>query len=206
MRLPVVVIGTAPRCGSTPYVELLSQQLKLPAFYEPWKPSICTDSSYMQDYTKYIQFKKESSRYIVKFWINELDYRSPYFSDLNTGYKILLQRKDIIGQIASWYIADCRNKFHTLIEEKSQNYIISINPKEISTLIKVLTTSLFFAEHCNIFDKRVYYEDIDFSSLKSPYKKTIQPSNLAELKQEIEKQLKDTIPAHWPVDKKRNVL
>jgi hypothetical protein len=207
MKLPIVVIGTGPRCGSTPYVELLSQQLNLPAFSEPWCEHICSnDSSYLRSYNQYIEHKKHSNRYIVKFWLADLEQRSPYQSYIKNGYKILLMRRDIVSQIASLYIAEYRDKYHTLKEDQDLSYTVAIEPKDISISIRYLTRSLFFAEHCNIFDARIYYEDIDFSSLKSPYKKTIQPSNLAELKQEIEKQLKDTIPAHWLVYKKRNVL
>ena len=206
MRLPIVVIGTGPRCGSTPYVELLSQQLNLPAFYEPWCDRVCTDLSYLQIYNQYLEFKKQSNKYIVKFWLADLEHRSPYQSYIKNGYKILLMRRDIVSQIASLYIAEYRDKYHTLKEDQDLSYTVAIEPKDISISIRYLTRSLFLAEHCTIFDARIYYEDIDFSSLKSPYKKTIQPSNLAELKQEIEKQLKDTIPAHWLVYKKRNVL
>lgn len=206
MRLPIVVIGTGPRCGSTPYVELLSQQLNLPAFYEPWCDRVCTDLSYLQIYNQYLEFKRQSNKYIIKFWLADLEHRSPYQSYIKNGYKILLMRRDIVSQIASLYIAEYRDKYHTLKEDQDLSYTVAIEPKDISISIRYLTRSLFFAEHCNIFDARIYYEDIDFSSLKSPYKKTIQPSNLAELKQEIEKQLKDTIPAHWLVYKKRNVL
>ena len=206
MRLPIVVIGTGPRCGSTPYVELLSQQLNLPAFYEPWCDRVCTDLSYLQIYNQYLEFKRQSNKYIIKFWLADLEHRSPYQSYIKNGYKILLMRRDIVSQIASWYIAEYRDKYHTLKEDQDLSYTVAIEPKDISISIRYLTRSLFLAEHCNIFDARIYYEDIDFSSLKSPYKKTIQPSNFAELKQEIEKQLKDTIPVHWLVDKKRNVL
>ena len=202
MRLPIVVIGTGPRCGSTPYVELLSQQLGLPAFYEPWCHRIYSnDSSYLRSYNQYIEHKKHSNRYIVKFWITDLEQRSPYQDEVMNGYKILLMRRDIVGQIASWYIADYLDKFHTPKEEKEIQYTVEIKPKDISISIRFLTRSLFLVNYCNIFDSRLYYEDLDFSALKSPYKKTIQPSNLAELRQEIEKQLKDTIPVHWIIDK-----
>ena len=202
MRLPIVVIGTGPRCGSTPYVELLSQQLGLPAFYEPWCHRIYSnDSSYLRSYNQYIEHKKHSNRYIVKFWITDLEQRSPYQDEVMNGYKILLMRRDIVGQIASWYIADSLDKFHTLAQEEERTYIVPINSKDISEKIRVLTRAVFLAEQCSSFNTRLYYEDIDFSALKSPYKKTIQPSNLAELRQEIEKQLKDTIPVHWIIDK-----
>lgn len=202
MRLPIVVIGTGPRCGSTPYVELLSQQLGLPAFYEPWHYRINrSDHLYEKLYYKYLEFKNISNKYILKFFISDMEIRCPYYDEFNNGYKILLSRRDLVGQLSSWYIADSLDKFHTLVQEEERNYVVPINSKDISEKIRVLTRAVFLAEQCSSFDIRLYYEDIDFSALKSPYKKTIQPSNLAELRQEIEKQLKDTIPVHWIIDK-----
>lgn len=202
MKLPIVVVGTGPRCGSTPYVEMLSQQLDLPAFYEPWTYRILeTNPVYRESYDDYVSMKNRTNRYIVKFWITDLEYRSPYLEDFKSGYKILLRRKDLIGQIASCYIAETLNKFHTLIEEQEIPYRINISSKEISILIRFLTRSFFITENITIFDKHIYYEDIDFSTLKSNYKKTIQPSNIDEIRQEIEKQLKDSIPIHWIKDK-----
>jgi hypothetical protein len=198
MKFPIAVIGTSPRCGSTAFVELLEQKLKVKVFPEPWCSRIySSDKSYMKAYVEYLEYRKKSNRYIVKFWLNELDYRSPYHDEINNGYKILLMRRDIVAQLASWYIADRRDKFNTLISEQEENYTIEIKPKQISILISTLTRNLFDAKNLDIFDQRIYYEDIDFSELKSNYKKTQQPKNLEEIKKEIENQLKDTIPHHW---------
>ena len=198
MKLPIVVIGTGPRCGSTAYVELLSQQLNLPAFHEPWQYRITNPNKLFEElYYKYLEFKKTSNKYILKFFISDMEIRCPYYNDFNNGYKILLSRRDLVGQLASWYIADSLDKFQTLLREKEYKYTVLIDSKDISEKIRVLTRSVFLAEQCSSFNARVYYEDIDFSSLKSSFKKTIQPSNLLEIRQEIEKQLKDTVPLHW---------
>ncbi len=197
-KFPIVIVGVAPRCGSTPYVELLEQKLKTRAFREPWHSKIYSlDKSYLLHYEEYIQYKKTTNKYIVKFMIHDLELRSPYLNEIENGYKILLMRKDIVSQLASWYIANHLDKFHTLKHELEKKYTVEIIPKDISILITRLSRSLFYANHLQIFDQRIYYEDIDFSELKTNYKKTQQPENYEEIKQEIESQMKDTIPKHW---------
>jgi hypothetical protein len=52
-------------------------------------------------------------------------------------------------------------------------------------------------ENCNIFDEKVFYEDIDFSNLESTITKTKLPENMEELRNEIKKQFDDKIPFHW---------
>jgi len=82
-------------------------------------------------------------------------------------------------------------------DELEKKYIVQIIPKDISVLISKVSNCLFYADHLQIFNQRIYYEDIDFSELKSNYKKTQQPENINEIRQEIESQMKDTIPKHW---------
>jgi len=197
-KFPIIVIGVAPRCGSTPFVELLEQWLNIKSFREPWHFKIySSDKIYLEHYTEYMSYKKNTNRYILKFMFHDLEFRSPYLSEMNNGYKILLMRKDIVSQLASWYIADRLDKFHTFKYEKEKKYVIEIIPKDISILISRLSRNLFSVNHLHIFDQRIYYEDIDFSELKSNFKKTNQPENYEEIKQEIESQMQDEIPRHW---------
>jgi len=196
-KFPIIVIGVAPRCGSTPFVELLQQRLKIKSFREPWNSKIYRDKFYLEHYTEYMSYKKNTNRYILKFMFHDLEFRSPYLSEMNNGYKILLMRKDIVSQLASWYIANQLDKFHTFKYENKKNYTIEIIPKDISILISRLSRSLFSANHLHIFDQRICYENIDFSELKSNRQKTNQPENYKEIKQEIESQMRDDIPLHW---------
>ena len=100
-KFPIVIIGVAPRCGSTPYVELLEQKLKIRAFREPWHPKIYnSDKSYLRHYEEYIKYKKTTNKYIVKFWLHDLQFRSPYLDEIENGYKTLLMRKDVVSQLA----------------------------------------------------------------------------------------------------------
>ena len=198
MNLPIVVIGTGPRCGSTAYAQLLQQTYNIAGFHEPWIYRIYSSNKfYLEHYKQYLQYKKTTNKYIVKFWLHELEHRSPYLDEIKNGYKILLMRKDVVSQLASWYIANYLDKFYTMKNELEKKYVVEIIPKDISILISRLSISLFYADHLQIFDQRIYYEDIDFSKLKTNYKKTQQPENYEEIKQEIESQMKDTIPKHW---------
>lgn len=197
-RFPIVVIGTLPRCGSTAYLSLLSLAFNIPAFSEPWSFGIYKKREKTNGYLKYLEYREKSKKYVVKFWINQLEQRSPYHEDMKIGYKILLQRKDIVGQIASWYIAEQTNIWSNNNNQMNKNYTVDINQNKISQIIEYVTTASFYAENCNIFDKRIYYEDIDFSSLPKIYpQKTKQPENINEIRQEIESQMKDKIPKHW---------
>jgi len=197
-KFPIIVIGVAPRCGSTPFVELLEQWFNIKSFREPWHSKIYSSNKfYLEHYREYMNYKENTNRYILKFMLQDLEFRSPYLKEMDNGYKILLLRKDIVSQLASWYIANQLDKFHTFKYENKKNYTIEIVPKDISILISRLSRSLFAANHLQIFDQRIYYEDIDFSELKSNFKKTNQPENYKEIKQEIESQMKDEIPRHW---------
>ncbi len=209
-KFPIVIIGTAPRCGSTPYTDLIAQQLNMTAFHEPWcKKIVKFNEKYNElqliknpflhkdNYLKYIQYKKMTNKYVVKFFTLDMEHRCPYGEELKNGYKILLMRRDVIGQIASWYIADTRKKFHVMNDEIQKNYIISINPTKISQYIEIVTRSCFFSNLYQEVDKKIYFEDVDFSKLQVQYGKTKQPENINEIRQEIESQMKDTIPKHW---------
>lgn len=197
-KLPIILIGTSPRCGSTAYMSLLSLGLGLPAFSEPWSFGMYKEKEKANGYLKYLDYRQKSKKYIVKFWITELDHRSPYHEDMKTGYKILLQRRDIVGQIASWYIAEQTNDWSNNNNKMTQTYSVKIDKFRISKIIVKVTTASFYAENCDIFHKRVYYEDVDFSALPIEYpQKTKQPENITEIRQEIESQMRDIIPTHW---------
>lgn len=197
-KFPIVLVATSPRSGSTAYMSLLSLSLNIPAFSEPWSFGIYKQKEKTNQYLNYFSFRAKSKKYVVKFWITQLDHRSPYHEDMKTGYRILLQRRDKVGQIASWYIAEKTNNWSNNNSQMTNNYYVDIDKGKISHLIEQVTTSSFYAENCNIFDKRVYYEDIDFSCLPKIYpQKTKQPENINEIRQEIESQMKDIIPKHW---------
>lgn len=213
-KFPIVIMGIAPRCGSTPYTHLVQQLLDIPAFHEPWTVRLCrtnkdynetvfknNPSIYAESYINYINYREKTNKYIVKFWITDLEYRSPYNNDVKTGYKILLLRKDIVGQIASRYIAECRKKWVSLKQEIEPDYLVNIDRCNISIFIQMTTRFSALTEASTFFNKTIYYEEVDFSKLKNySFKKTKQPLNLGELRSVIEEQLKDKIPLHWKTD------
>lgn len=210
-KFPIVIMGIAPRCGSTPYTHLVQQLLNIPAFHEPWNVRLYRSNkiynevsfnenplTHVESYIEYINCKVRTNKYIVKFWVTDLEYRSPYNEDVKTGYKILLLRRNIVDQIASRYVAECRKKWVTLKDEKESEYSVNIDRVNISIFIQLTTRTSPLVESAGFFDKIVYYEDIDFSKLKNyQLKLTKQPVNLQELKNEINQQLLDKIPLHW---------
>jgi len=210
MTLPIVIIGTAPRCGSTPYAHLLEQKMGIPSFHEPWNKRLIESSSdyneklfienpfmQKQNFIEYMKLRSSSNRYIVKIFFADIEHRCPYHPELKIGYKIGLFRRNVVDQIASYYIAEGRKKFHDNINDSPKNYTISIDPQSISAIIYRVTNANYSLENCQILDKKIYYEDIDFSELKSIYRKTLQPLNLEDLKNKIKEIMNEPIPNHW---------
>lgn len=207
-KVPICVIGSAPRCGSTAFTLNLRNKLDIRCFLEPWsqkslnlslldKPSEL-DARHQREIKEYFEFKKYSQEYIVKFFIDDIEYRSPYLEDMKTGYKIGIARRSLINQVASWYIADQRNKYATLNYECEDDYSVNIHQVDLSIYIREVSKRNFLFENCNFLDEKIYYEDIKFDYLQNnPMIKTKLPQNMAELEYAIEKQLKDHIPKHW---------
>lgn len=199
MKFPIVIIGTAPRCGSTVLAYTLQKKLNLPIFLEPWSSSGIDKSNESQvlHLQEYLEYRKNNNRYILKFFLHDIEYRSPYYKEIQTGYKIALARKNLIDQVASWYIGDSRKKWRTYKDEVTYDYIVNIDEGNISNYIFRVSRANFFLEHMNFFDARMYYEDLNFQNMPTDFVKTNLPKNIDELKQQISNQLTNHIPFHW---------
>lgn len=199
MRFPILVIGSAPRCGSTVFVDMINQKLSLPVFLEPWQVHKIPNAHNPKEteYTKYLAYRQKTDRYILKCFLQDIEYRSPYQQEMRSGYKIGIARRNILDQVASWYIADSRKKWQTYKTEVEADYIVNIHDGNISNYIGRVSRSNFYFEHMNCFDQRVYYEDLDLKNTSTDLILTKPPKNIEELRQRIAKNLNDIIPYHW---------
>jgi len=182
---PILILST-PRSGSSAlgkYIKTLCEK-DIPYFLEP-------DYSGQQGVNNFRNEFYRSKDFILKCHLINLHKYGGSISTylLQHAYKIRIRRNDVVKQIASYYIANVRNKkWHfTNKEELNLTDYIPINFNLLKSYIMFIKYSNKILDTTNInFDLDLYYEDLpDLDS--TGFYITPPPKNYDELLDIIQK-------------------
>lgn len=169
---PTIILANY-RTGSSALALKLSLENSVPSFVEPHINN--------ERRAAFFSAYKKIDRYIVKFMPDQVDIFDPYRELLNSQcYVIKLKRKDIVNQIASFYIASVRDKWWTKDNDIETNYFIPIKLDLIKSSIERILTTEELLNNYNSVDQTVYYEDMGiFDSIDR--KPSLKPMNMDRL-------------------------
>lgn len=189
IQTPALILSS-PRTGSTMLGEYFKNgDPNIEFLLEPDNP---LSSFTVPEFESYIS---NNSNYIAKIHYARLyKYSIPtrqYLLESPNIYKIRIQRRDVVKQTASFFIAISRSLKWLYKTDTPINDTIKINDLHIDYSIKTIQFFNAKLKHCNLnFDLDLYYEDLDFSSLEhKPYYPTPQPLNYEEIVNTIKSKL-----------------
>lgn len=161
-KRPIVVLS-APRTGSTAltaYIRKMSNDSSIQAFYEP-----DAVGGRMNEFLQV--YNSDSKNFIVKTHLMNIERYSPeianFFTTSDSVFRIRIQRKDLIKQIVSYYIAVSRgNKWHYRnVNELDIVDNISIDNSMLQNHVKhIIRGNKILKESKINFDLNLFYEDL----------------------------------------------
>jgi len=152
-KFPIIIIGS-PRTGSTVLARYLNSKYpNLTLFDEPH-----------QEYkTKFLNFSKTRSDYILKFHPGLDEYPEELFINATL---IRIRRKNLIEQISSWYVAQMRGfySYDNLDNLKLEEFANAPVMIDINILKKAVWSQQQYnnaLDNLNLkYDYDLYYEDL----------------------------------------------
>jgi len=186
-KFPVLIISS-PRCGSGALGHAL-QSLNPDAVY--FNEPNFENAETMQ---KFLNYTKWHKNYILKILASSIpsfpkDLQKQFFD--GTFFTIKLQRANIIAQIASYYIARTRNKYHYFSNDINayQANIIDIHIEGIKDSISRTQYDINLVDNLPSTDLNFIYEDIaDQFTWQVPVVKTPYPTNYNEVVEAVSHQ------------------
>lgn len=158
-KFPILILANY-RTGSSSFNHILSHNNNLDKFnephYEPDQMTILAD-----------KVENNENNFSVKFMPDQINdyqiYQTIYSSDC---YKIKLQRRDKIAQIASYYIACVSGIWHSenpMI--RGEKCLIPIYQDDINYSINKILDNDKMLDEMNVnFDQELYYEDLNLEN------------------------------------------
>lgn len=186
-KFPIFIIST-PRCGSTALAQTISNSLNfLKLFIEP-------DYIGKKSLENFNNYALNNNNYILKVHATNLKFYDErvinYLTKSSDVYKIHIKRKNIVEQIASFYIARfCRsNKWH-FTEDNYQSETVPIILENIIASINKINYFNNELESLNVqYDLKLIYEDLlPFTKIDTI--STPKPLNYIDLIKLIEKNI-----------------
>lgn len=178
-RTPILILS-APRTGSTVLGEYIKQHCankSIPYFAEPDYEVDTMD--------RFTNFFSKSTYFILKMHYSHLyRYSTEIQNFLLTDsqvYRIRIQRRSVNSQVASWYIALCRDNHWHFKSNTQPNDKIEIDLYKIEYCIGWIKYCNQILAECTLpFDQNLIYEDLpEMTNLG--YVKTPEPSNYLEI-------------------------
>lgn len=182
---PIVIFST-PRTGSTvlgEYVKSLCNDPDLVYFLEP-------DYRGFAGIEEFEDHCKQSKNFIVKLHYMHL-YRygrtmANYLTMSDQVYRIRIRRRDVVQQIASFYIALARqNKWHFKHEDQPDHAAIIVDPAKLNQAKWHILHSNKELDTTSVkFNMDLFYEDLP--KIEDPkYRPTPEPANYIEVLQAV---------------------
>lgn len=193
-KSPVLILST-PRTGSSALGSYICSILgnDMTFFNEP-------DFSLDEHMPVFEKYYEQSKKFALKLHAYNLKfYRKDIIDYLTTSdevYRISISRRNVVEQIASYYIALQRDqKFHYNFQDELENYneIMPLNIIRIEHCIKRITdANTVLARSTVKFDEHIFYEDIPDVKItdtswwrqsegNAEFLKTPKPANYKEL-------------------------
>ena len=191
-KRPILILAT-PRTGSTALGVLIKTQcndMTIPYFIEP-------DYDGLEKIQTFIDFSKTSKNFIVKIQALNLhrygEEISTYLLKSDDVYRIRITRRNLVDQIASFYIAMFRNKeWH--FRAANNRAINDVIPIDINKLI-LRTKQIAEYNDClnkidTVFDSELVYEDLPNMDDTGLYRTPL-PLNQVEIIAAVTQTLRD---------------
>jgi hypothetical protein len=185
-RFPILVLANY-RTGSSTLAYNLSKEYNLYFFPEPLRVTEENDRP-MGRLAKRIRNGKNN--FIIKFMPDQMNDCQRYVDIYNSDcYKIKLQRRDKIAQIASYYVSYVSGIWHSNNPaERRERFSTPIYMDDIDFSIDlILDNEKIFATLDAKFDQELYYEDLNLESDK--WVKLNAPANYNEICSDIKHRL-----------------
>ena len=176
LRYPIVIIST-PRSGSTALLLHIHRHIgNIPCYIEPEQSE--------ETLNEFLSHIENNTNYIVKIHIDNFS-RYPervaqYLLHSRQPYRILIERRNQIKQLVSFYIEKHRNKWTYIEGDAFKQDIIPIDIRMMKNLIDFYNQQNGLLAKDNIkYDTVLTYEDCVFENTGT--RKTPQPKNYQEL-------------------------
>lgn len=194
-KYPVIIIANR-RSGSTALASSIAQENKLQYYDEPMMvPWDKPNSKRIQRWHEY--YKSLNNQFVLKIIADVLTLDSSFleiFNNENT-FKIKLNRRNKIEQLASYYVSSITNVWHHVLTKDAENvkskYIGDINDYKIPynvAAMKMCAKQLFYVDGLleklsnSLFNIVCDYEELEFND-NSSYVKILPPSNIQSIKE-----------------------
>jgi hypothetical protein len=189
-KFPIVIIAS-PRCGSGAFGHALEHLYSKTVFFN--EPNF---GAYNR-MSKFLDYVKSHNNYILKIMASSItsfpkELQQKFFD--GTFFTIKLKRTDIVGQIASHYVATKRNKWHYFDKDNVtgfENSAIDIDIKGITQSIEQIKYDVDLVNNLPPADAYYIYEEIkknyphQISVVKTPY-----PTNYTEVLEAVSNKVK----------------
>ena len=178
-----IVVLANYRTGSTAFCDIIAKQTGLINLDEIFHPA--TDAH------RYNQYR--NSRCVVKIMPDHVDH--PMAKELlETACVIGITRRDIVAQIASFYICHMTQHWHDFKSTTAKNYTVDIDHNELENQIRYIVDmnskyEILARQHCT---SQYYYEDIEDQLLDSKFTVYHKPNNYNEICQTVGRVLAET--------------
>jgi hypothetical protein len=165
-KFPILILANY-RTGSSTLAHNLSVKHNLEFFSEPLRDEIENGKPDKPMQRLIDKIKNKENNFVVKFMPDQINdhqiYQDIYNSDC---YKIKLQRRDKIAQIASYYISYASGTWHSdNPTERGEKYFIPAYYDDIEYAINlILDNDLRFDDIDVKFDQELYYEDLNLEN------------------------------------------
>ena len=186
-KLPILILSS-PRTGSTAFGSYIKSLFddSVQFFLEP---------DYTGTIPKFQQYYNSNNKFILKCHLYNLHrYGNNIATELSYSdavFRIRIRKRDVISQIASFYIAKCRNnKWHYRHSAETKRVdTIPIDLEKLNFCVRyIIDNNKILDDTDIIFDKDLFYEDIEYFDNKTYYK-TPQPNNYEDILVHIKKLL-----------------
>jgi len=184
-KFPILIISS-PRCGSGAFGHALEQLYPKAVFFN--EPNFGVDNRMLE----FLDYAKSHDNYILKIMASSItsfpkDLQQKFFD--GTFFTIKLKRSDIVGQIASHYVATKRSKWHYFAEDNVTDFehsAIDIDIKDINESIKQIKYDIDLVNNLPPADAHYTYEEIKKNyPYQIPVVKTPYPTNYTEVLQAV---------------------
>jgi hypothetical protein len=188
-KFPIIIVANF-RTGSTALGQYLANKYNLPFFSEPFNnENTCHIDFHKMQFIKQIMNDKKNM--VLKFMPLQMGDFSPYEEIMNEpAFTIRLKRKNIVDQVASFYVSEKTEKYFKYKSDQNKKFTIDIDHKFLLKRTHIILKNEFLINSMpyNI-DLTLTYEDLGFIE-GTQHVLSDQPDNIQEIKEEIEKILR----------------
>lgn len=176
-----LVVLASYRTGSTALCDLLAKKYMIKNFDEvyhlrfPWRTK------------QFNIWRARNYKTIIKIMPDQMPPHKEQEKIFADAFVIGITRRDVVAQIASFYICHITQHWHDFKNNIAKNYIIDIDKFELENQVRHIVNmnsqyQLLAQQHCMI---QYYYEDIKDKLLDSDFITYHKPANYDEICQTV---------------------